>query len=618
MIDEKALELLEEQQRKEAQRDFLKFLIYCKPDFVIEWYHRYVAQVLNEFVFGDIDYLMIFMPPRHGKSEMVSRHLPAFIHGNFPNDEIMAASYNDSLAGDMCMDVQKVMDSVAYKEIFPGIRIPPPKVSYTKGIRNSEEHHIVGHKGKYRGQGVGGSFTGKGANWICFPSGVKVATIFGEKDISEIKVNDKVWTYNHRKEQMQIKKVEAVYMNGSSVISTVKTIEGRRIRCTPDHPFYSVDKKDYVKAEDLKLDNLMAFVGFDKVESVETKNEIETVYDIKVEGNHNFYADGILVHNCVDDPIKGRETADSAAFRERLWNFWNNDLFTRRETDLKTGRKAKALITLTRWHEDDLAGRLLENMAKDPKAVKWKVILFPAIKEDNSNPDDPRQVGEALWPAKFNITELQQIRSSIGDRAWGSLYQQDPTPIGGAIFAPRMFKYGKVPDSYDYTFITADTAYKDKQENDFTAFTHFGVVNKQLYVIKVYRKQIKAVEIEDDTRPFIEASLEYGFRALLVEPKGHGIYLNQKWASRGYMIPGEDFLAEFFRDRKHDKVERAHNIIGHLAYRHIIINEDIEDKEDLVRQCTSFPKVAHDDFVDTLIDGVKYVYGTEISMFDLL
>lgn len=490
MDDEANLELeLRSDLILQAQRDILSFTCYTKDDYDMNWHHIELANKLNAFVRGDIQYLMVFMPPRHGKSELVSRRLPAFIHGLYPNAEIMAASYLDSLAGDMTIDVQNIIDSPAYKEVFPETKIWPPGTSYTKGTRNSSEHHIIGRRGKYRGQGVGGSFTGKGANFII-----------------------------------------------------------------------------------------------------------------------------------VDDPIKGREIADSVAFRERLWKFYLDDLYSRLETNLETGRRGQILITQTRWHEDDLSGRLLDLMRKEPSAIQWEVLNYPAIRVDMDDKTDQRAIGEPLWAKKYNLDQLQQIKATAGPRGWSSLYQQNPVPDGGGLFRDNMFEFADIgiSDEFDYTFVMGDTSYKEKQENDFTVFTKFGVQGDRMYVVDVWMRQIKASEVEDAVYPWIKPFVQYGYRGTYIEPKGHGIYLNQKWQSKGLLIPSESNLKDFYADRKHDKVERANNVVPHLANRKVYINKALANKEDLVAQCLGFPKVKHDDFVDTLVDGLKMVYARSVGILDVL
>lgn len=124
----------------------------------------------------------------------------------------------------------------------------------------------------------------------------------------------------------------------------------------------------------------------------------------------------------IDDPVKSREEADSPAFRERLWDWYTDDLYTRREPG------AAIVLIMTRWHMDDLAGRIL---ASDD-APNWEVVHIPAIALE----DDPlgRQPGEALMPERYDVDALADIRATLGDRGWYALYQGMPQPEGGAIF----------------------------------------------------------------------------------------------------------------------------------------------------------------------------------------
>jgi len=482
---------LQELEDRQSREDILTYIVATtdpRKPYSVNWSHRVLASKLNAFVRGEIPYLMVFMPPRHGKSEQVSRALPAYIHGKFPDDEIFAVSYLDSLATEMCIAVQDRMETEAHKRIFPDAQIHQQGVKYTIGTRNSSEHDIKGRLGVYRSAGVGGSFTGKGANWII-----------------------------------------------------------------------------------------------------------------------------------IDDPIKGREIADSEAFRERLWNFWKADLFTRLETSLKDGRKGQVLITLTRWHEDDLAGRLLAEMLKDPNAIQWEVVSFPAIKEDDSNPDDPRDIGEALWPEKYNEKHLASIETTIGERDYGSLYQCNPQPKGGISFKNTMFEEAELPPlmTFDYFFCTVDTAYKDKQANDFQCFSWWGSIADELWLVDNIMDKVVALKVEKWARPKIDSwSEQYTFRQIWIEPKGHGIYLNQYWASEGKAIPSEEDMKKFFADRRFDKLERANNVIPHLAHRVVKINKTLTNRKELLKQCYSFPRGKNDDFVDTLVDALKIKYGKSTSLLD--
>ncbi|NBW17550.1 MAG: terminase, partial [Caulobacteraceae bacterium] len=127
----------------------------------------------------------------------------------------------------------------------------------------------------------------------------------------------------------------------------------------------------------------------------------------------------------IDDPIKKREEAESEVYREKLWDWYTDDLYTRLEPG------GAIILTLTRWHYDDLAARAI---ASEPS--RWTILRLPAIAED----DDPigRLPGQALWPARFNESDLQRIRdvqaATGGAYSFESLYQQNPTPREGAFF----------------------------------------------------------------------------------------------------------------------------------------------------------------------------------------
>lgn len=134
----------------------------------MNWHHEVVAHYLNEWAYGRLKRLMLFMPPRHTKSEFVSRRLPAFIFGRNPNASIIAASYGSDLAGRMNRDVQRVIDSPEYRRLFPETALWGKNIRTVASgawLRNSDLFEIVGHKGSYRGAGVGGGITGMGFDY---------------------------------------------------------------------------------------------------------------------------------------------------------------------------------------------------------------------------------------------------------------------------------------------------------------------------------------------------------------------------------------------------------------------------------------------------------------------
>ena len=147
----------------------LEFTTVTKPDYNVNWHHRVLCDYLDRFVSGEIKRLMVFMPPRHGKSELVSRRLPAYILGRDPSAGVIACSYSADLASRMNRDVQRIIDSDAYGRIFPDTRLYGANVrTVAKGtyLRNSDIFEVVNHRGFYRSAGVGGGITGMGFNYV--------------------------------------------------------------------------------------------------------------------------------------------------------------------------------------------------------------------------------------------------------------------------------------------------------------------------------------------------------------------------------------------------------------------------------------------------------------------
>jgi hypothetical protein len=144
----------------------------------------------------------------------------------------------------------------------------------------------------------------------------------------------------------------------------------------------------------------------------------------------------------IDDPFKNREEADSEVIREKVWNWYTSTFYTRQE-----GISA-IIVICTRWHLDDLVGRLLQAQIDSEKSGqaeydKWEVIRFPAIAEED---EAYRKVGEPLWAEKFPLPILHNIRNTIGVYDWSSLYQQNPILSENAEFQEEWFRYYEEAD----------------------------------------------------------------------------------------------------------------------------------------------------------------------------
>jgi len=240
-----------------------------------------------------------------------------------------------------------------------------------------------------------------------------------------------------------------------------------------------------------------------------------------------------------------------------------------------------------RLHLEDISGFLLDK-------YKFNLLKLPLI--DN---------GVCQLPSQYTVDRLEELQKN--EFMFLSQYQQSPILSSGALFKRDCFIFtSNLPNKYEYTFITADLAYKDKQHNDFTCFSYWGVLEKKLYLIDVKRKKINSVEIDNWIRPWIMPKIQYGFRYIWIEDKAHGTYLLQQYRKDGLPVPSETMIKQTL-PRDGDKVMRANNIIPSLnsTSPNVIMNNTIDNFNDIIEELLSFNQSAHDDFVDTLIDACK-------------
>jgi predicted phage terminase large subunit-like protein len=140
----------------------------------------------------------------------------------------------------------------------------------------------------------------------------------------------------------------------------------------------------------------------------------------------------------VEDPIRSRETANSETFREKSKDWYSDDIYTRLEPG------GAMILNGTRWHPEDVFAHAV-SLEKDA----FRFLIFPALAEEN----DPlgREVGEALWPARYDVAALERIRTALlresGEYSWQALFQQNPTPRGGNLFKVGMLKIEKAMPS---------------------------------------------------------------------------------------------------------------------------------------------------------------------------
>ncbi len=340
--------------------------------------------------------------------------------------------------------------------------------------------------------------------------------------------------------------------------------------------------------------------GHDKIVSIE-RISIETdTYDIVVNKNHNFFANGILVHNCgiVDDPIKGREAANSLKIRDKVYEWLLDDFFSR------FSEEAGFISILTRWHIDDPIGRL-----KSELGDKLKIISFPALATSNAilMPNDPREVGsdEPLFPEHKSKEFLLERKAIYHSSSWEALYQQNPIIIGGEIIKGHEFKRYVIPAPIKYRIIYGDTAQKTKERKDFSVLECWGYAEDGIYLLDLIRGKWEAPELKQKTVDFWnkhKAMSGLGaLRKLKIEDKASGTGLIQD-IKRNDLIPIEGI------QRNIDKLTRVLDVVSYISAGRVFIPENAPYVNDFISECESFTaddSHLHDDQIDPMCDAIN-------------
>jgi predicted phage terminase large subunit-like protein len=301
----------------------------------------------------------------------------------------------------------------------------------------------------------------------------------------------------------------------------------------------------------------------------------------------------------VDDPIKGVEDAESAVMREKLWDWWQRVFLTRR--DKIPG--AKVMLIMSRWHDDDLTGRLLRYPTD---GMRIKRMRLPAIAED----DDPlgRVPGQALCPERFDEVALAGVRSDIGPYAWASLYQQRPMLSGGGMFKREHFRYWSsrtvneetwyqlgdhlVNGDEVWRFATMDTAYVRGKRSDFTVIATWGVAPTDppsLILLDLRRVRVEAV----DHAPLIEAVWES------MQPAWVGIEKQMATLSMFDEAQRRGIVVRWLMPEK-NKIARAETAAAQVQNGRVYLPEQAPWLAEFLDECLTFPVGKHDDQVDVL------------------
>jgi predicted phage terminase large subunit-like protein len=440
---------------KALQNDLIAFCMHMMPDYKVGKHHRILAKMLMGIESGDKDRICVNIPPRHGKSQLVSIMFPAWFLGRNPGKKVMMVSHTTDLAVDFGRKVRNLIATDAYKEVFPTVHLATDSKSAGRWNTNSG--------GEYYACGIGSALAGRGADLLL------IDDPHSEQDV----------------------------INGN-------------------------------------------FEVFDKA--------------------YEWFTYGA---------------------RTRL---------------MPGGRVA---IIQTRWHMDDLTGRVTSDMAKNDMADQYEVVEFPAILELEDKKTH-KKVEKPLWPEFFDMEALNRTKASMPVFQWNAQYQQKPTAEEAAIIKREWWQDWTKdnPPPCEYIIMSLDAAAETHNRADFTALTTWGVFyNEEVneYHIILLNSIKDRFEFPELKRLAMEEYDEWEPDSFIVEKKSAGTALYQEMRRMG--IPVQEFTPH---RGSGDKVARL-NSVSDIVSSGMVWVPRTRWAEEVVEEVAAFPFASHDDLVDSMV-----------------
>ncbi len=440
-------------------------------------HHKMLGQYLSQvelFVATQgergIGRLMVFMPPRHGKSLNVSVLFPTWFLGRHPDSRVIVASYNGALAMGFSRQARNLMMDDPYREVFGDLSERSTEVRIADDSRSVEAWSIHGRQGGLVAVGVGGGITGRGAHLLI-----------------------------------------------------------------------------------------------------------------------------------IDDPVRDRSDAESRAKRDAIWDWYASTAYTRLE-------KAGAVIVMhTRWHEDDLAGRLKDAMARG-EGDEWVILDLPAVAGDDDQLG--REAGQALWPAKYDLDALEQIKTTIGGYEWDALYQQAPRRREGAMIKAHEIPIMERVPSDLRTVRYWDLAVSGKARADYIVGARAGrAPDGRIYILDIARFPGPWA----DARPRM-------VRAMLADGPDvtQGIEVSGQQGGYFQELQRDDQLVSLpirgINPREVGSKEVRANVWASRIEDGLVAMARAPWNDDFIAEALAFPRGKHDDQVDGVSGAVQMLSRSQIAL----
>lgn len=579
-----------------SREHLISFAMLSMKNYKPNWHHKLIAYKLEQLERGEIRRLIITLPPRHGKA--CSDSTPVFTTKGWKK-------HGDLSIGDKVFDInRKPVEIIATSEKFNTDYVV--FCSNGERIRCHENHEwLVCVKD----------------GWKFWWEQLETHEIFALLSIGvEISLPDengtritriKVDANGEQGYCIQVDSQDGIYLVGKTMIPThnselvSKRFPAWYLGRNPHKRFiaasYSATLAERFGKQTRDLIDSSSFKAVFPEVILKKGSQASDQWDLSImNGNDIIDGGGYICAGVggsitgfggdmisIDDPFKDRKEADSATIRESVKDWYTSTLYTRLEA------AGGIVLTHTRWHEDDLAGYLINE--EKIGGEKWDILNLPAIAEEN---EPYRKIGEPLWADKYDLEQLELIQRAIGSRDWNSLYQQRPSSAEGDIFKREWWKfYDILPQKFDKVFQSWDMTFKDTKTSDYVVGQVWGIKDANWYLIDQVRDRMDFVKtcqaVEEMSSKYPEATAKF------VEDKANGsaVISSLKDKIRG-IIPVNPNGGKESRAFSVQPYVQAGNVWLPNKKRYSWVDGFIEE-------CASFPKGKHDDQVDAMTQALS-------------
>ncbi len=297
----------------------------------------------------------------------------------------------------------------------------------------------------------------------------------------------------------------------------------------------------------------------------------------------------------IDDPVKGRKEARSMVVSQSVWEWFEDDF------DTRLSEYAGILIIMTRWVTHDLTARIKE---LNPGV---KIFNYQAIATSD---EKHRQAGEPLFPELKSLEFLENKKQRSTTESWESLYQGNPTITGGNMIKDTWWVWWKVLPVIKYKFITADTAQKAKEQNDWTCFQCWGFgIDGRIYLLDKMREKLEAPDLRRKAEVFYKKHDTP--RMELNDPILRGMYIEDKSSGTGLIQELKKLklkIHEVPRNAGNDKIFRCEDASPYIEAGLVCLSVDVPGVDNIEKEGREFPNGEFDDDIDCTFTAIEIAF----------